>query len=78
MWISVLTQFSGHFIVEKTVTENFINIKKYCVNIGNIIQNLQFKSYEKILGKIYSPNHVRIFRILMKFQNLDDKKVNMS
>ena len=66
---------SGNFVVEKSVTENFITLKKYSVNIANIIKNLQFKVYEKILAKIYSPFHVRIFRILMKFHNLDDKKV---
>lgn len=75
--IEIIFIFSGHFVLEKLVTENFVSTKKYSVNLENIIINLQFKTFEKILGKIYSLNHVRIFRILMKFQNLDDKKVKI-
>lgn len=69
--------FSGNFIIEKIVTENFISTKKYAVNLENIIKNLQIKVFEKILNRTYSPYHVRIFRILMKFQHLDDKKVKI-
>jgi len=69
---------SGHFIIEKVVVENFMSVKKYAVNIANIVRNLQMKVYEKILAKTHSPHHVRIFRILMKFHSLDDKKVVFS
>ena len=62
-------------MVEKSVVEDFVTVKKYTVNLANIVRNLQLKTFEKILAKTHSPNHVRIFRILNKFHNLDDKKV---
>ncbi len=52
-----------------------MNVKKYSINIQMIIKNLQIKTYEKILEKNNSSNFVRIFRIICRFPNSDEKKI---
>lgn len=61
---------------EKSVIENFVTMKKYAVNMSTILRNLQIKVFEKILAKTHSPSHVRVFRIVLKFHALTDKRIS--